>query len=104
MHSTLGQFPADTTIRVTFTGGEEVYTLSKPEYPLEATQCHLVQGEHISPTENYIECQLWTEGPTRFEVTASGHQTNWLDLVHETDACGIKTVVATLQLGPPPND
>jgi len=71
--------PSDTTIRVTWSAGEEpLFDLADKSTWLQLEQSNLVcDVDRNAPVPTDLEelvCQLWTSGATNIEVAASGYQ------------------------------
>ncbi len=94
-----GALPDDTQLTVKFSSGEEVYSVAAPERPLEAVRCTQTPADASVAS---LRCALWTDGPARVDVTATGYLPLEVQLVHETDDCGIKTVQEALVIQRPP--
>ncbi|HSN96932.1 MAG TPA: hypothetical protein VLS89_01500 [Candidatus Nanopelagicales bacterium] len=72
-----GLVPEDTTIRVTWSVGEEpLFELDDPGTWKTLDQANLVcDVDPAAPPEDLAElhCQIWSNGPTRVEVSADGY-------------------------------
>ncbi|AKT38607.1 uncharacterized protein CMC5_027540 [Chondromyces crocatus] len=72
-----GPVPPDTTIRVTWSVGEEpAFHLDDPSTWLSLDEGNVVcdvDPEEPAPTAlRELHCQIWTNGPTQVEITAEG--------------------------------